>query len=80
MLMTDFVIENGVLVKYSGTGGDVIIPDSVSEIGFRLAMIFAVATFFISVYGRAHAKRLLKKQTAAETAVTETTEAEGESS
>ncbi|MEE3404828.1 MAG: leucine-rich repeat domain-containing protein, partial [Acutalibacteraceae bacterium] len=29
----DFVIENGVLVKYSGTEGDVIIPDGITEIG-----------------------------------------------
>lgn len=45
------------------------------EIGIRLAMIFAAAAFLISVYGRARAKKLLQKQTAAET-----TEAEGESS
>ena len=29
----DFVIENGVLTKYSGDGGDVLIPDSVTSIG-----------------------------------------------
>lgn len=29
----DFVIENGVLVKYIGNGGDVIIPDNVVVIG-----------------------------------------------
>ena len=29
----DFVIENGVLTKYIGPGGDVIIPDGVTEIG-----------------------------------------------
>ena len=28
----DFVIENGVLVEYSGTGGSVVIPDGVTEI------------------------------------------------
>ena len=30
---SDFVIENGVLVKYTGTSGDVAIPDEVKEIG-----------------------------------------------
>ena len=29
----DFQIENGVLVKYTGSGGDVIIPDTVTSIG-----------------------------------------------
>ena len=28
----DFVIENGVLTKYNGPGGDVTIPESVTEI------------------------------------------------
>ena len=31
--MNDFVIENGVLKKYVGQGGDVVIPDSVTSIG-----------------------------------------------
>ena len=31
--MKDFVIENGVLKKYVGSGGDVVIPDSVTSIG-----------------------------------------------
>ena len=31
--MSDFVIENGELVKYTGNGGDVIIPNSVTTIG-----------------------------------------------
>lgn len=31
--LKDFVIENGVLKKYVGLGGDVVIPDSVTEIG-----------------------------------------------
>ncbi len=31
----DFMIENGVLKKYKGTGGDVTIPDGVTEIGGR---------------------------------------------
>ncbi len=30
----DFVIENGVLKKYTGPGGDVTIPAGVTEIGF----------------------------------------------
>ena len=29
----DFVIENGVLKKYVGPGGDVVVPESVTEIG-----------------------------------------------
>lgn len=29
----DFTIENGVLTKYTGVGGDVVIPDGVTEIG-----------------------------------------------
>ena len=31
--MSDFRIENGVLVQYTGIGGDVVIPDSVTAIG-----------------------------------------------
>ena len=31
--MSDFVIENGVLTKYTGIGGDVVIPEDVKEIG-----------------------------------------------
>ena len=30
---SDFVIENGVLTKYVGPGGDVVIPDGVTSIG-----------------------------------------------
>ena len=30
---SDFVIEDGVLTEYKGSGGDVVIPDSVKEIG-----------------------------------------------
>lgn len=30
--MSDFVIENGVLKKYTGPGGDVVIPDGVTKI------------------------------------------------
>ena len=33
MSNNDFVIENGVLTKYTGAGGDVVIPDGVTEIG-----------------------------------------------
>ena len=33
--INDFVIENGVLKKYRGPGGDVVIPDSVTSIGNR---------------------------------------------
>ena len=31
--MKDFEIESGVLKKYTGKGGDVVIPDGVSSIG-----------------------------------------------
>lgn len=31
----DFIIENGVLSKYVGSGGDVIVPDGVTAIGFE---------------------------------------------
>ena len=31
--MSDFVIENGVLKKYTGEGGDVVIPEGVTAIG-----------------------------------------------
>lgn len=31
--MKDFVIENDVLVKYTGSGGDVVIPECVTKIG-----------------------------------------------
>ena len=29
----DFVIENGVLKQYTGPGGDVVIPEGVTEVG-----------------------------------------------
>ncbi len=32
---SDFIIENGVLTKYNGPGGDVVIPEGVTEIGER---------------------------------------------
>ena len=31
--MGDFLVENGVLKKYTGTGGDIIVPDGVTTIG-----------------------------------------------
>ena len=33
--MSDFVIENGVLTKYTGKDADVVIPDGVTSIGFH---------------------------------------------
>lgn len=33
--MDDFIIENGVLIEYVGTGVDVVIPDGVTEIGYN---------------------------------------------
>lgn len=35
---SDFVIKNGVLKKYTGPGGDVIVPDSVTSIGMDAFM------------------------------------------
>ena len=31
--MADFYIQYGVLIRYNGSGGDVVIPDSVTVIG-----------------------------------------------
>ncbi|MCI8476793.1 MAG: leucine-rich repeat protein [Oscillospiraceae bacterium] len=42
---SEFVIENGVLVKYNGSGGDVRIPDGVTEIATGA---FAVNRSFVS--------------------------------
>ena len=33
--MSDFIIENGVLIKYKGSEEAVVIPDGVTEIGDR---------------------------------------------
>ena len=32
---SDFVIENGVLTKYTGKGGNVVIPNGVTAIGYK---------------------------------------------
>ena len=31
--INDFIIEDGVLTKYVGQGGDVVIPDGITNIG-----------------------------------------------
>ena len=31
--MSDFIIENGILIKYKGTESDLVIPDGVTGIG-----------------------------------------------
>ena len=31
--MAEFIINDGVLEQYTGAGGDVVIPDGVTEIG-----------------------------------------------
>ena len=46
---SDFVIENGVLTKYNGPGGDVVIPDGVTKIG-RYGIPFIIG-FGTSYYG-----------------------------
>jgi hypothetical protein len=33
---TDFVIENGILKEYTGPGGNIVIPDGVTQIGERV--------------------------------------------
>jgi len=38
-VMSDFRIENGELVEYTGKGGDVVIPDSVTSIGDRASSV-----------------------------------------
>ena len=43
---SDFVIENGVLVKYNGPGGDVVIPEGVRKIG---AEVFSNCSALTSV-------------------------------
>ena len=46
----EFEIENGVLKKYNGAGGNVIIPDQVTEIGFK-AFSHSKATSIIIPFG-----------------------------
>ena len=43
---SDFVIENGVLLQYNGPGGDVVVPDGVTDIGWG---VFARRTDLTSV-------------------------------
>ena len=33
--MNEFVIENGILTKYTGAGGNVVIPEGVTEISWN---------------------------------------------
>ena len=44
--INDFIIEDGVLVKYKGDGGDVVIPDGVTRIGENA---FCVCSSLISI-------------------------------
>lgn len=46
---SDFIIENGVLTEYVGSGGDVIIPDGVTEIG-RYFPIWYEGGFGVSAF------------------------------
>ena len=32
--MGDFIVKNGILIKYTGNDADVVIPGGVTEIGF----------------------------------------------
>jgi len=47
----DFVIENGVLDRYWGPGGDVTVPDGVTEIG-KLAFAYCEKPFSVTVPNR----------------------------
>ena len=33
--MSDFIVENGVLIKYTGSGAEVTVPSGITEIGAR---------------------------------------------
>ena len=45
---SDFVIENGVLMKYNGPGGQVVIPEGVTIIGTRAFRNCAAMTEVVS--------------------------------
>ena len=45
----DFVIENGVLTKYIGSGGDVVVPDGVTEIGENAFIELSEASIHLPV-------------------------------
>ena len=47
---SDFVIENGVLIKYVGPGGDVVVPEGVTEIGEKAFCIAESVNNFGIVY------------------------------
>ena len=40
----DYIIDKGVLEKYDGAGGDVVIPDSVTTIGDYVFVVCPLAT------------------------------------
>ena len=46
---SDFIIENGVLKKYNGPGGDVVVPDGVAEIGGGYSGAFHFCSSLTSV-------------------------------
>ena len=56
----DFRIQNGVLVEYTGNGGDVVIPDSVTIIGdsaFEYCRRLASVTVTRGSYANKYCKR-----------------------
>lgn len=43
---SDFIIKNGVLIKYVGPGGDVVVPEGVEEIGEEaFAVVEQIGTY-----------------------------------
>ena len=38
---SDFIIENGILTKYNGAGGDITIPDGVTGFGIGFTTNFS---------------------------------------
>ena len=48
--LNDFVIENGVLKKYVGPGGDVILPEGITEVG-KNAFIWCINLLSVTIPG-----------------------------
>ena len=46
---SDFIIENGVLKKYIGPGGDVVIPEGVTKLGREVLSVYYLSHLLIEV-------------------------------